>query len=158
VGPIAISGKTELPDKPKISGSRPRKRQNRDLDDCDDRRRRHNPQFATMSKSTTVTKASDASVPVDPEQTLKACKALVAHIKKSAAQPRDDGKQNLLADEESTVAETPVWLTLTTKKHIHDSHRMFKHCNLAAAVAALLFTRAFSAPALSALVPAWSIC
>jgi ribosome biogenesis protein UTP30 len=64
---------------------------------------------------------------VDPEQTLKACKALVAHIKKAAAQPRDDGKQNLLADEESTVAETPVWLTLTTKKHIHDSHRMSNH-------------------------------
>ncbi|KAH6855975.1 ribosomal protein L1p/L10e family-domain-containing protein [Chaetomium sp. MPI-CAGE-AT-0009] len=77
-----------------------------------------------MSKSTTVAKAADASVPVDPEQTLKACKALVAHIKKSAAEPRDDGKQNLLADEETAVAETPVWLTLTTKKHIHDSHRL----------------------------------
>jgi len=77
-----------------------------------------------MSKSTAVTKASDASIPVDPEQTLKACKALVAHIKKAAAEPRNDGKQNLLADEESTVAETPVWLTLTTKKHIHDSHRL----------------------------------
>jgi ribosome biogenesis protein UTP30 len=76
-----------------------------------------------MPKSTTVAKASDAEVPVDPEQTLKACKALVAHIKKSAAAPRDDGKQDLLADEESTVAETPVWLTLTTKKHIHDSNR-----------------------------------
>ncbi|KAK3294216.1 ribosomal protein L1p/L10e family-domain-containing protein [Chaetomium fimeti] len=77
-----------------------------------------------MSKSTTVAKAADASVPVDPEQTLKACKALVAHIKKSAAEPRDDGKQNLLGDEETAVAETPVWLTLTTKKHIHDSHRL----------------------------------
>lgn len=76
-----------------------------------------------MSKSTTVAKAADASVPVDPEQTLKACKALVAHIKKSAAEPREDGKQNLLGDEETAVAETPVWLTLTTKKHIHDSHR-----------------------------------
>jgi hypothetical protein len=78
-----------------------------------------------MSKSTTVAKAADTSVPVDPEQTLKACKALVAHIKKSAAEPREDGKQNLLGDEETTVAETPVWLTLTTKKHIHDSHRTF---------------------------------
>ncbi|KAL2130572.1 hypothetical protein VTI74DRAFT_6217 [Chaetomium olivicolor] len=77
-----------------------------------------------MSQSKAVTKAGDASIPVNPEQTLKACKALVAHIKKAAAAPRDDGKQNLLADEESTVAETPVWLTLTTKKHIHDSHRL----------------------------------
>ncbi|KAK3307208.1 ribosomal protein L1p/L10e family-domain-containing protein [Chaetomium strumarium] len=77
-----------------------------------------------MSKSTAVAKAADASVPVDSEQTLKACKALVAHIKKAATTPRSDGKQNLLADEESTVSETPVWLTLTTKKHIHDSHRL----------------------------------
>jgi ribosome biogenesis protein UTP30 len=76
-----------------------------------------------MSKSAVVAKGADSLVPVDPDQTLKACKALVAHIKKSAAAPRNDGKQNLLADEESTVAETPVWLTLTTKKHIHDSHR-----------------------------------
>lgn len=40
------------------------------------------------------------------------------------AAPSASGKQNLLADEESTVAETPIWLTLTTKKHIHDSHRL----------------------------------
>jgi hypothetical protein len=84
---------------------------------------RHQP--ATMSNSTAVVKASDAEVvPVDPAQTLKACKALVAHIKKTAAQPREDGKKDLLADEESAIAETPIWLTLTTKKHIHDSHRM----------------------------------
>lgn len=76
-----------------------------------------------MSKSTAVTKVADAATPVDSAQSLKACKALVAHIKKAAAAPRGDGKQDLLADEKSTVAETPVWLTLTTKKHIHDSHR-----------------------------------
>ena len=76
-----------------------------------------------MSKTTAVTKAPDAAVSIDPAQTLKACKALVAHIKKAAAAPREDGKQSLLADEESAVAETPVWLTLTTKKHIHDSNR-----------------------------------
>jgi hypothetical protein len=93
-----------------------------------------------MSKSTAVAKASDAAVPVDPEQTLKACKALVAHIKKSAAAPRDDGKQNLLADAESTVAETPVWLTLTTKKHIHDSHRMSNHQPYSAASCACITT------------------
>jgi len=57
-------------------------------------------------------------------QTLKASKALIAHIKKAAATPAASGKQNLLADEESTVAETPIWLTLTTKKHIHDTHRL----------------------------------
>ncbi|KXX79734.1 Ribosomal L1 domain-containing protein 1 [Madurella mycetomatis] len=77
-----------------------------------------------MSQSKAVVKAAESVVPVNSEQTLKACKALVAHVKKAATAPRADGKQNLLADEESTVAETPVWLTLTTKKHIHDSHRL----------------------------------
>lgn len=76
-----------------------------------------------MSQSAAVAETADVSVPVDPEQVRKACKALVGHIKKAAATPRDNAKQDLLADEESTVAETPVWLTLTTKKHIHDSHR-----------------------------------
>ncbi|KAK4227577.1 ribosomal protein L1p/L10e family-domain-containing protein [Podospora fimiseda] len=77
-----------------------------------------------MSPSIAAAKATETSVPVNPEQTLKACKALVAHIKKAAAAPPKDGKQNLLADEESVVAETPVWLTLTTKNHIHDSNRL----------------------------------
>ncbi|KAK3943392.1 ribosomal protein L1p/L10e family-domain-containing protein [Diplogelasinospora grovesii] len=79
-----------------------------------------------MSKSTSLAKASDAVVsPVDPDQTLKASKALLAHIKKAAAEPPASGKQNLLAqDEEANLAETPIWLTLTTKRHIHDSHRL----------------------------------
>lgn len=77
-----------------------------------------------MAQSAALTKASGDPVPVDPEQTLKACKALVAHIKKRAAAAQNEAKPNLLADEESTIAETPVWLTLTTKKHIHDSRRM----------------------------------
>ncbi|KAK4442451.1 ribosomal protein L1p/L10e family-domain-containing protein [Podospora aff. communis PSN243] len=77
-----------------------------------------------MSKSTSVIKAADASVSlVQPEQTLKASKALVAHIKKAATAPAS-GKQNLLADEETAVAETPVWLTLTTKSHIHGSNKL----------------------------------
>jgi len=76
-----------------------------------------------MSPTTAVAPTGESSVPVNPEQTLKACKALVAHIKKAAAAPPKDGKQNLLADEETVVAETPVWLTLTTKNHIHDSNR-----------------------------------
>ncbi|KAK0662139.1 ribosomal protein L1p/L10e family-domain-containing protein [Cercophora samala] len=77
-----------------------------------------------MSPSTAVTKTAETTVPVNPDQTLKACKALVAHIKKAAAAPPKDGKQNLLADAETTVAETPVWLTLTTKNHIHENNRL----------------------------------
>ncbi|KAL2019870.1 hypothetical protein VTK56DRAFT_9132 [Thermocarpiscus australiensis] len=77
-----------------------------------------------MSEATAVARVGDASVPVDPSQTLKACKALVSHVKKAATKPRTDGKQDLLADEESAIAETPIWLTLTTKNHIHDSRRL----------------------------------
>ncbi|KAK3318720.1 ribosomal protein L1p/L10e family-domain-containing protein [Apodospora peruviana] len=78
-----------------------------------------------MSNSTAVAKATEAQVSlINPDQTLKASKALIAHIKKAAATPAASGKQNLLADEESTVAETPIWLTLTTKRHIHDTHRL----------------------------------
>ncbi|KAK3379033.1 ribosomal protein L1p/L10e family-domain-containing protein [Lasiosphaeria ovina] len=77
-----------------------------------------------MSKSTAAATAPDATVSlINPEQTLKASKALLAHIKKAAAEPKA-GKQNLLANEESTVAETPIWLTLTTKLHLHDSNRL----------------------------------
>jgi ribosome biogenesis protein UTP30 len=57
------------------------------------------------------------------DQILKASKALLAHIKKAASQ--DDGvKKNLLADPDAPQAETPIWLTLTTKRHIKDSARL----------------------------------
>ncbi|KAK3391297.1 ribosomal protein L1p/L10e family-domain-containing protein [Podospora didyma] len=78
-----------------------------------------------MSKSTTpVAKASAAPVSlIQPEQTLKASKALLAHIKKAAAE-KATKTQNLLTTQESTVAETPIWLTLTTKLHLHDTARL----------------------------------
>ncbi|GKT45307.1 putative ribosylation factor GTPase-activating protein cnt6 [Colletotrichum spaethianum] len=61
-------------------------------------------------------------------QTLKASKALLAHIKKAAKEKSEEsGKKNLLADpddEEGNVAQQPIWLTLTTKRHIADSARL----------------------------------
>ncbi|OIW28210.1 ribosomal protein L1 [Coniochaeta ligniaria NRRL 30616] len=78
-----------------------------------------------MAKTTTVAKASDASGSlVDPEQILKASKALLAHIKKAANSQDDSAKKNLLADPEEPQADTPIWLTLTTKRHIKDSSRL----------------------------------
>jgi len=56
-------------------------------------------------------------------QILKASKALLAHIKKAASQD-DAAKKNLLANPDAPEAETPVWLTLTTKRHIKDSARL----------------------------------
>ncbi|KAK1980713.1 ribosomal protein L1p/L10e family-domain-containing protein [Colletotrichum cereale] len=82
-----------------------------------------------MAPSKTVAVASKDVVPsIDPEQTLKASKALLAHIKKAAKEKSEEsGKKNLLADlddEEANIAQQPIWLTLTTKRHIADSARL----------------------------------
>ncbi|GJC78392.1 putative ribosome biogenesis protein [Colletotrichum liriopes] len=82
-----------------------------------------------MAPSKTVAVASkDVTPSIDPEQTLKASKALLAHIKKAAKEKSEEsGKKNLLADpddEEGNVAQQPIWLTLTTKRHIADSARL----------------------------------
>lgn len=56
-------------------------------------------------------------------QTLKASKALLAHIKKAAKETSEEStKRNLLEDDDDD--ETPVWLTLTTKRHIADKARL----------------------------------
>ncbi|KAG6320630.1 hypothetical protein E4U22_003041 [Claviceps purpurea] len=69
---------------------------------------------------------SNALTSIDPDQTLKASKALLAHIKKAAKQSAKDAtKRNLLEDEDGEVDEdTPIWLTLTTKRHIADKARL----------------------------------
>ncbi|KAG6030425.1 hypothetical protein E4U40_007899 [Claviceps sp. LM458 group G5] len=69
---------------------------------------------------------SNALTSIDPDQTLKASKALLAHIKKAAKQSAKDAtKRNLLEDEDAEVDEdTPIWLTLTTKRHIADKARL----------------------------------
>jgi len=57
-------------------------------------------------------------------QVLKASKSLLAHIK-STSQTDTSSKPNLLAeDEDGEDDSTPIWLTLTTKKHITDTKRL----------------------------------
>lgn len=56
-------------------------------------------------------------------QVLKASTALLKHINSEAATTTQSGKQNLLADADTPAAETPIWLTVTTKKHINDTNR-----------------------------------
>ena len=65
-------------------------------------------------------------------QALLATKSLLAYIKKAAEEETaKTGKRNLLAadddnDEDAAVgvAETPIWLTVSTKRHIIDSSRL----------------------------------
>ncbi|KAI9745797.1 MAG: hypothetical protein M1818_000478 [Claussenomyces sp. TS43310] len=81
--------------------------------------------------STALTTKVDSGSPyqLDSSQTLKASKALLKHIKTSGkAEEGIEPKRNLLADAEddgsSETRETPIWLTLTTKKHIVDQKRL----------------------------------
>lgn len=67
-------------------------------------------------------------------QTRKACKALLNHIKASKkAAAASSGKRNLLQDdpeEDEDAESTPIWLQLTTKKHIID-RKSFKPVKVA---------------------------
>ncbi|KAI1481946.1 hypothetical protein K445DRAFT_180069 [Daldinia sp. EC12] len=78
-----------------------------------------------MAPSKTVTLRSETAVSlVDPDQSLKASKALLAHMKKASEEAAKSEKRNLLADSEDANKEIPIWLTLTTKRHIADSRRL----------------------------------
>jgi ribosome biogenesis protein UTP30 len=81
-----------------------------------------------MAPTKAVTLRSETAVSqVKPEQTLKASTALLAHMKKAAkekAQTAD--KKDLLAasDDDEASDELPIWLTLTTKRHISDTRSL----------------------------------
>ncbi|OAA58682.1 ribosomal protein L1 [Cordyceps fumosorosea ARSEF 2679] len=70
---------------------------------------------------------SNEIVSISHDQTMKASKALLSHIKKAAKESAEDpaAKKNLLADDDADeTADTPVWLNLTTKRHITDKPRL----------------------------------
>ncbi|CAK7262522.1 proteasome-interacting protein cic1 [Sporothrix epigloea] len=87
-----------------------------------------------MAETKAVTRADTLpESKVDSAQVLTATKSLLAYIKNAAEeQTVKTGKRNLLAadgddDDEaggSGVAETPIWLTVSTKRHIIDSNRL----------------------------------
>ncbi|KAF2762366.1 ribosomal protein L1 [Pseudovirgaria hyperparasitica] len=72
---------------------------------------------------------SDSQAKPEPTQILKATKALVKHIRKDlATKEGDEPKTNLLADadqeDDDDEDDVPVWLLITTKKHIVDKQRL----------------------------------
>ncbi|ETN43470.1 uncharacterized protein HMPREF1541_02629 [Cyphellophora europaea CBS 101466] len=87
-----------------------------------------------MSLTTHAAKGSASSTPyqLDPEQTLKASKALLDHLRAETERLQASAtKQSLLKggdsdseDNESAGDETPIWLSLTTKQHIVDKNRL----------------------------------
>ncbi|KAM0712502.1 hypothetical protein Q7P37_011599 [Cladosporium fusiforme] len=84
--------------------------------------------MAPSKTTTTVAKvASSSPYQLNPEQTLRATKALVRKIQSDAAtESSNQKKENLLADADSEDAEdeVPVWLIMTTKKHVVDKKRL----------------------------------
>ncbi|GME42548.1 electron transfer flavoprotein alpha-subunit [Neofusicoccum parvum] len=85
----------------------------------------------TRSSTALATKPQSGSpYQVDPAQALRAAKALTAHIKSSAGtKAAQSAKKNLLEDESSddegaADGQVPVWLVVTTKKHIVDKKRL----------------------------------
>ena len=85
--------------------------------------------MAPSKKTAVVAKAAASSSPyqLDASQTLRATKALVRKIQSdAAAKSASDKKESLLADADSDDAndDVPVWLVLTTKKHIVDKKRL----------------------------------
>ncbi|KAL6247762.1 proteasome-interacting protein cic1 [Rhinocladiella similis] len=86
-----------------------------------------------MAPSTIIQKRpQDTPYQLDPEQTLKASRALLQHVQAETKRLKDaSSKRNLLeadtSDSEadySPDAEAPIWLTLTTKQHIVDKTRL----------------------------------
>lgn len=78
-------------------------------------------------ESTTLTTQTESSTPyqLDPAQTLRAATALLKKLQSDEATLKTkSGKQDLLADNEdeaeAEIEGTPVWLNVTTKKHIVD--------------------------------------
>ncbi|KAK3703879.1 proteasome-interacting protein cic1 [Vermiconidia calcicola] len=75
-----------------------------------------------------TTKAStDIAQQVDPSQTLRAATALLRNITSHQATRKETAEKTSLladADEDEVADETPIWLVLTTKKHIIDKKRL----------------------------------
>ena len=75
-----------------------------------------------MAPSKVVAVAAKPDGPaVDPDQIMKASKALLAHMRKASKEKAANAdKKNLLAgsDDEDAVDEEPIWLALTTKRHV----------------------------------------
>ncbi|CAG8983125.1 hypothetical protein HYALB_00004568 [Hymenoscyphus albidus] len=81
--------------------------------------------MASTSKPLTTKVESGSPYQLSSEQVLKASKALLTHM---AAAKKEESKSNekksLIADEEDDETASPIWLTLSTKKHIVDKKRL----------------------------------
>jgi ribosome biogenesis protein UTP30 len=62
---------------------------------------------------------------VDPEQVQRAANALLKHMKESRAKlAAKSAKRSLDDDNEIDPSSEPIWMILTTKKHVTDAKRL----------------------------------
>lgn len=83
--------------------------------------------MAPEQKTVAKRPASGISQQLDPSQTLRACTALLRKIQSDQAERTESAeKPSLLADadEDEPSDEIPIWLVLTTKKHVVDKKRL----------------------------------
>lgn len=70
--------------------------------------------------------ANGSPYQLDPAQVERAANALVAHMKKHAEDKDTEGAVKNLADDEDEAQQNdqPIFLSVSTKKHINDSNRL----------------------------------
>lgn len=80
--------------------------------------------MAPKTSKTAVQVVSASPYQLDPAQTLRAANALLKKMQSDlVARTESSGKQDLLEDSEEEQEE-PIWLCVTTKKHIVDKKRL----------------------------------
>ncbi|KAK7181821.1 hypothetical protein DPSP01_002411 [Paraphaeosphaeria sporulosa] len=81
---------------------------------------------APKQENALATKKSGSPYQLDPAQVERAAKGLIAHMKKHAQEKEDKAdKKNLAADEDDAAdQDQPIFLTVTTKQHVHDTSRL----------------------------------
>ena len=92
-----------------------------------------------MAKSKTLTKKAEKATEaplttkttngtpyqLDPSQVERAAKALVAHMKKHKEEKEATGTKDLMADEdEAEQADQPIFLSISTKKHVNNTNSL----------------------------------
>lgn len=73
----------------------------------------------------TTKKQNETPYQLDPTQVERAANALVAHMKKHKEEKEATGTKDLLADEdEAAEAEQPIFLSISTKKHVNNTNSL----------------------------------
>ncbi|TVY23289.1 putative ribosome biogenesis protein [Lachnellula hyalina] len=81
--------------------------------------------MAPNSTALTTKVESGSPYQLNHEQTLKASKALLKHMKDTETEvSTTTEKKNLLDEADDDETSSPIWLTLSTKKHIVDKTRL----------------------------------